>query len=439
MRRSAICAAALAATWLSSGAEKSGSAPTFTKDIAPILYRNCVGCHRTGDIAPMELISYQQVRPWAAALKESVVKRTMPPWFADPAHGKFRNDRRLSSEQIATIVAWVNAGAPKGDDRDLPARPKFVEGWSLSRPPDLVIEMPLDAKVPATGQMDLQNYYVKAPVKEDVFIEAIELRPGNRRVVHHSIANIVDLPEGLAPESLLSGKKLGPTGWKLVGQAPGKGALQFLPGTAKRISAGAYIEFNMHYTPTGKDETDRSSLGLWFAKYPVTHEVVSRPAREETYIDGKKVTRVPNIPPNVDNWEIVAKMNVRDDITIYAVSPHMHFRGKDMKYTARRPDGTEEVLLNVPRYNYEWQLNYEFETPVKLPAGSTITVLSHYDNSANNPRNPAPNEEVIWGQQSWNEMFIPWMEYSVDKLDLTKLSKEELMRLRAPRRAAAIQ
>lgn len=439
MRRNAIWA--IAPLMINVTGLAAERVPTFTKDVAPILYQNCVTCHRTGDIAPMELITYQQVRPWGAAIRESVVKRSMPPWFADPNHGKFRNDRRLSEEQIATLVAWVKAGSPKGDDKDLPPRPGFVDGWSLRRPPDLVIEMPLEVKIQANGQMDLQNYYVKAPVKEDVYIEAIELRPGNRRVVHHSIANIVDLPEGLPAEELISGKKLGQTGWKLVGQAPGKGALEFLPGTAKRISPGSYIEFNMHYTPTGKVETDRSSLGIWFAKGPVHHEVVSRMAREETYIEGKKVGygQVPNIPPGAENWAIVGKMNVRDAITIYAMSPHMHFRGKDMRYTVRLPDGKEEVLLNVPRYQYEWQLNYEFETPVRLPVGSAITVLAHYDNSKNNPRNPAPDQEVIWGQQSENEMFIPWMEYSIDKLDLTKLSKEELEKLRAPRRRAAAQ
>jgi hypothetical protein len=413
-------------------AEKIAPAtPTFAKDVAPILNANCVICHRTGDIAPMALLSYEQVRPWSAAIKQAVLLRSMPPWFADPHYEKFRNDRRLSEKQIATIVAWVNAGSPKGDPKDMPPPPKFTEGWTYSRPPDLVVEMPLLARIPATGQMDMQNYYVKVPFTEEQYVEAIELRPGNRAVVHHSIVNIASLPEGLPAEELISGKKLGRTLWKLIGQAPGKGAERHHEGVAKRIAPGTYFEFNMHFTPTGKEETDRTLLGLWFAKGPVHHEVLTRAVSEELYLAGKRVSRgqLPRIPAGDANWGIVGKMNVRDKITIYSLSPHMHFRGKDMKYTVTYPDGSEKVLLYVPNYNYNWQLNYELEEPVRVPAGSVITVLAHYDNSRNNPRNPDPTADVIWGQQSWNEMFVPWMEFSVDRLDLTKLSREEIEQL----------
>lgn len=421
-----LLSAVLLVAGLTNAAETTPSAkPTFTKDVARILNERCAYCHRPGDIGPMPLLTYEQVRPWSAALKQTVLQRRMPPWFADPHSGsKFRNDRRLTDAQIETIVAWVNAGSPKGDAKDMPPPPRFAEGWSFERPPDLIVEMPLDVKVPATGVLDMQNYYVKVPFSEDRFVEAVELRPGNRRVVHHSIVNIVTIPDGVPPEALLTGKKQGRTGWKLIGQAPGKGAESHWPGIAKRISPNSYFEFNMHYTPNGKEETDRSKLGIWFSKEPIHHEVITSSAAQETYIDGKKIMRgqLPRIPPNVDNWAINGQMNVKDDITIYSFSPHMHFRGKDMKFVAKYPDGREEILLNVPKYNYEWQLNYEFANPPKVPAGSTITVYAHYDNSKNNPKNPAPDEEVIWGQQSWNEMFIPWMEYSVDKLDLSKQS-----------------
>ncbi|MGH9662414.1 MAG: alkyl hydroperoxide reductase [Bryobacteraceae bacterium] len=399
----------------------AAASPTYTQDVARILNDKCVICHRSGDIAPMQFTTYEQVRPWSAAIKEAVLRRKMPPWFADPAHGTFRNDRRLSETQIATLVAWFNAGSPKGDSKHLPPPPAFPDGWSHSRPPDMVVSMPLEVTVQATGQMDLQNYYVKVPFTEDKFVEAVELRPGNRRVVHHSIVNIVTLPDGLEPEQLLTGKKLGRTGWKLIGQAPGKGFETHHHGVAKRLAPGSYFEFNMHYTPTGKgEEKDRSLLGLWFARGPVRHEVLTRAAAEELYRDGKRISRMelPRIPANDPSWGIVGRFNVKDDITLYSVSPHMHFRGKDMKYSVKFPDGREQVLLNVPDYHYEWQLNYEFEKPVKIPAGSAIVVDAHYDNSRNNPRNPAPNEEVIWGQQSWNEMFVPWMEFSVDKAEI---------------------
>jgi len=394
--------------------------PTFTKDIAPILHERCAHCHRPGDIGPMPLLTYDQVRPWSAAIKQSVQQRRMPPWFADPHYSKFRNDRRLTDAQIATVSAWVNAGAPKGADKDMPAPPNFTEGWSFNRPPDLVVDMPLEVRVQAKGVLDLQNYYVKVPFDKEVFVEAVELRPGNRKVVHHSIVNIVDIPEAVEPKDLLTGKKHGRIIWKLIGQAPGKGAESHWPGIAKRIKPGTYFEFNMHYTPTGKEETDRTKLGIWLSKEPIHHEVVTAMAANEVYRDGKLIARadLPKIPAGDPNWAIVGVMRVKDDITVYSMSPHMHFRGKDMQYSVKYPDGRDEVLLNVPKYNYEWQLNYEFANPPKIPAGSVITVRAHYDNSANNSRNPAPNEDVIWGQQSWNEMFVPWIEYSIDKNNL---------------------
>ncbi len=419
MKRSILVALAFAFAHVvaTDAAETAKSHPTFTKDVARILNDRCVVCHRPGDIGPMPLLTYEQARPWSAAIKEAVLLRRMPPWFADPAHGKFRNDRRLSEEQVATVVAWVNAGSPRGDDKDLPPPANFPDGWSFRRPPDLVVQMPLVVTVQAQGQLDMQNYYVKVPFTEEKFVEAVELRPGNRAVVHHSIVNIMTLPEDVTPEQLISGKKLGRLGWKLIGQAPGKGAESWWPGVAKRITPNSYFEFNIHYTPTGKVETDRTILGLWFARDPVHHEILTRPAIQEVFLDGKRISRgeYPNIPAHADNWAIVGQMSVKDDITVYAMSPHMHFRGKDMRYTLIYPDGREEVLLDVPNYNYAWQLNYELETPAKAPAGSTIRVLAHYDNSRNNPRNPAPDQDVIWGQQSWNEMFIPWMEFSVDK------------------------
>jgi len=412
-----------------SSSTTASARPTFTKDVAPILNDRCVVCHRPGDIAPMPLQTYEQVRPWASAIKEVVLLRRMPPWFADPRHGQFRNDRRLSQAQVDTLIAWASAGAPRGDAKDLPPPPKFPDGWTNDRPPDLVVEMPVEVKVPATGVLDMQNYYVKVPFTEEKFVEAVELRPGNRAVVHHSIVNIVTLPDDTTAEQRVSGKKLGRTGWKLIGQAPGKGFERHHEGTAKRIVPGSYFEFNMHYTPTGKrEETDRTVLGLWFARGPVQHEVMTTSAAQELYLNDKKITRreLPNIPANAPNWAIAGKMNVKDDITVYSLSPHMHFRGKDMKFTVTHPDGREQVILNVPNYHYQWQLNYEFETPVKVPGGSVITVLAHFDNSRNNPRNPAPDEEVIWGQQSWNEMFIPWMEYSVDKLARSKAAQKDL-------------
>jgi hypothetical protein len=446
------------------------AAVTFTKDVAPIIFNKCANCHRLGETAPMSLTSYAEVRPWSKAIREVVVERTMPPWFADPKTSTlhFANDRRLSDKEIATITAWVDAGAPKGSDKNLPALPKYAPGWTFGEP-DLVIEMPIDYEVQAEGELPMQNFYVPVPFTEERWVEKVELRPGNPAVVHHSIANVVSLPAGTkivngkavsGGAAALNSQSARETGglseggsggggrevvlsqdaftragaFKLVGQAPGKGFERHVPGTAKRIPPGTYIQFNMHYQPSGKAEKDRSRLGLWFAKQPVKYEVLTKGVSDTVFIAGKELGetrmvngkpvkvrgRIPNIPPNVDNWEIGGETIIKEAITLYAFAPHMHLRGKDIKYSVIWPDGREQVLLNVPKFDFNWQLHYELAEPLKLPAGAKLRSLAHYDNSIKNPYNPAPDKEVFWSEQSWDEMFIPWFEYIVDSKDLTK-------------------
>jgi hypothetical protein len=441
---------------------------TFTRDVAPIIFNKCSICHRPGEVAPMPLTSYQEVRPWSKAIREEVAERTMPPWFADPHKStlKFGNDRRLTQKEIDTIVAWVDAGAPKGDDKDLPAMPKFTPGWTFGEP-DLIIEMPVDFEVPAEGELPMQNFYVPVPFNEERWVEKVELRPGNPAVVHHSIANVVRLPEGTkvvdgkavrdgAASAALNSQSARETGglseggsrevflsqdsftragaFKLVGQAPGKGFESHYPGTAKRILPGMYVQFNMHYQPSGRVEKDRSRLGLWFAKKPVTYEVLTKGVSDTIFIGGKELSetrmingkevkirgRIPNIPPNVDNWEISGEVTIKEAITLYAFAPHMHLRGKDIKYTLVWPDGRQQVLLDVPKFDFNWQLHYELAEPLKIPAGSRMIAVAHYDNSIKNRYNPAPNKEVFWSEQSWDEMFIPWFEYTVDSKILNK-------------------
>lgn len=457
---------------LGSGSAKT-AAPTFAKDVAPIIFNKCANCHRPGEVAPMPLTSYAEVRPWSKAIREEVTGRTMPPWFADPqtSTAHFANDRRLSQAEIDTITAWVDAGAPKGNDKDLPAMPKYAAGWTFGEP-DLVIEMPLDFEVPAEGELPMQNFYVPVPFSEERWVEKVELRPGNPAVVHHSIANVVALPKGTkivngkavsgnASDSALNSQSARETGglseggaqanasrevvlsqdsftrsgaFKLVGQAPGKGFERHHPGTAKRVLPGMFIQFNMHYQPSGRVEKDRSRLGLWFAKQPPKYEVLTKGVTDNVFIEGKELAetrmvggkevkvrgRIPNIPPNADNWEISAETPIKEDITLYAFAPHMHLRGKDIKYTLIWPDGRKQVLLNVPKFDFNWQLHYELAEPMKIPAGSRIHAVAHYDNSIKNRYNPAPNKEVYWSEQSWDEMFIPWFEYTVDSKLLTK-------------------
>ena len=445
------------------GASASDKATvTFAKDVAPIVFNKCATCHRPGEPVPMSLTSYQEVRPWAKAVKEQILERSMPPWYADPTSSlKFRNERRLSQKEIDTIIAWVDAGSPKGDDADLPPLPKFAKGWSWGEP-DMIIPMPVEFEVPAEGELPMQNFYVSVPFKEDKWVEAVELRPGNSAVVHHSIANVTRLPEGSkivngrAVRAELNTSEASRTGglregaevfqtqdsfaragaFKLIGQAPGKGFERHFEGTAKRISPGMYFQFNMHYQPSGRVEKDRSMLGLWFAKKPVTHEVLTKGVTDTVLVGGKDIGetkvvngrevrtrgRIPNIPPNVDNWEIAGETTVKQDITLYAFAPHMHLRGKDIKYILVLPDGSRQTLLNVPKFDFNWQLHYELEQPLKIPAGSKMIAIAHYDNSVNNRYNPAPQKEVFWSEQSWDEMFIPWFEYTVDSMDLTKMT-----------------
>lgn len=446
---------------------------TFTKDVAPIIFNKCANCHRPGEVAPMPLTSYSEVRPWSKAIREEVVERSMPPWFADPKTSSlhFANDRRLSQKEIDTITAWVDAGAPKGNDKDLPPMPKYAAGWTFGEP-DVVIEMPIDFEVPAEGELPMQNFYVPVPFSEERWVEKVELRPGNPAVVHHSIANVVNLPAGTkivngkavsgnASDAALNSQSARDTGglseggapargsrevvlsqdsftrsgaFKLVGQAPGKGFERHHEGTAKRILPGMYVQFNMHYQPSGRAEKDRSRLGLWFAKQPPKYEVLTKGVTDNVFIEGKELAetrmvngkevkvrgRIPNIPPNVDNWEISAETAIKEAITLYAFAPHMHLRGKDIKYTLIWPDGRKQVLLNVPNFDFNWQLHYELAEPLKIPAGSRIHAIAHYDNSIKNRYNPAPHKEVFWSEQSWDEMFIPWFEYTVDSKILTK-------------------
>jgi hypothetical protein len=448
--------------------KNQAAAPTFAKDVAPIVFNKCANCHRPGEVAPMSLTSYAEVRPWGKAIREQILDRSMPPWYADPHTStlKFGNDRQLSQKEIDTIVAWVDAGAPKGNEKELPPLPKYTPGWTFGEP-DIIIDMPIDFEVPAEGELPMQNFYVPVPFKEERWVEKVELRPGNPAVVHHSIANVVTLPEGTkivngkavrdgASSAQLNSQSARETGglseggsrevvlsqdsfsragaFKLVGQAPGKGFEQHYPGTAKRILPGSFIQFNMHYQPSGRVEKDRSRLGLWFAKKPVTHEVLTKGVSDTIFIAGKELSetrmingkevkvrgRIPNIPPNVDNWEIGGEMLIKEPITLYAFAPHMHLRGKDIKYTLIWPDGRQQVLLNVPKFDFNWQLHYELAEPLKIPAGSKLVSVAHYDNSIKNRYNPAPNKEVYWSEQSWDEMFIPWFEYTVDSKDLTK-------------------
>ena len=382
---------------------------TFTKDVAPILYNRCVDCHRPGEIAPMSLLTYNEARPWAKAIKEKVLDRSMPPWLASAENHQFKNDRRLSQKEIDTIAAWVDAGAPKGDDHDLPAQPKFEQGWSIGKP-DAVISLDQAVSVPAEGVIPYKYLTVQTNFNEDKWVQAAEIRPGNRKVVHHVIIFVQE--PGNRTE--LTGEARGGIGYKLCGFAPGEQPKVFPPGTARLIRKGSKLTFQMHYTPNGEATTDRSYVGLIFSKTPV-----QRTALTGTAINARFV-----IPAGDPNFEVRSSWTATDDVRIIDLMPHMHVRGKDFTYTAVYPDGHSEVVLQVSKYDFNWQLLYQFREPLFLPKGARLDCVAHFDNSARNKYNPDPAKEVRWGDQTWEEMMIGWFDYVLDKENVAAHAKK---------------
>jgi hypothetical protein len=383
---------------------ESAAAVTFSKDVAPIIYRRCASCHRPGEIAPMSLITYKDARPWAKSIREKVVSGSMPPWHADPQHGSFKNDRRLSKTEEETIVAWVDEGAKEGNPRDLPAPPRFTDGWQIGKP-DVVLSMPHDFEVPAEGTVSYQYFYVPTGFTEDKWVQAAEVRAGNRAVVHHVIVFVVS--PGFLRRQL--GLANGDNGLDaLVGTAPGEEPTIFPDGVARKVKAGSLLVLQMHYTPTGTVQKDRTSVGIVFSRKPVTKEARG----------GAAVNRRFAIPPGSESHEVRSSFTFREDSHIFSLMPHMHLRGKDFDYRLVYPDGTSRIILKVPRYDFNWQTRYEFKEPVAAPKGSRLDCVAHFDNSAKNKFNPDPTKTVRWGQQTWEEMMIGFVGFTLDNQNL---------------------
>ena len=373
------------------------ASPTFSKEVAPILFAKCAECHRPGSIAPMSLLTYDDARPWARAMKQKVVSREMPPWGADPHIGTFANDPSLTDVQIATIVAWADAGAPEGNRAEMPVPPAFVEGWAMGKP-DLIFEFVEPFKVPADGTVPYTYVTVPTNLKEDIWITALEYKPTDRRVLHHIISDLVEGNGKPTPKPSLtkdpSRKELGGIG----GYVPGRQDTEFDEGTARRIPAGADIVLQMHYTTIGQPVTDRLQIGVKIAKEP--------PTKLRSAAGGSMPNVTFVIPPGNPNYEVSAQKAITRDTYLTTLYPHMHVRGKDVKYTLSYPDGREEVLLSVPKYDFNWQLTYKLAEPKLMPAGATLKVIAHFDNSKNNRFNPDPTATVKWGDQTWEEMLI---------------------------------
>ena len=383
-------------------AAAAAQTPTFSKDVAPIFYSKCVECHRPTMFAPMSLVQFDDARPWAKSIRNRVATRTMPPWGADPAHGVFKNDPRLSDKEIATILAWVDGGAPKGDDKDLPKTPSFVDGWTIGQP-DAVFAMKEPFQIPATGIVEYQYIRIPTGITEDKWLAAIEIKPVARAQVHHVIAFTV--PAG-APIS--EGGALGPG--NIGGVTPNKPGVVFDPGVGRMLTGNTDIVLQMHYTTNGQATTDRTQVGLRFLKEPPMLQ-----QRGGSVIQPRFV-----IPAGAPAHEVRGSRVLQDDTIITSFTPHMHVRGKDMTYTAKYPDGRTEVLLSVPSYDFNWQITYQLKEAKRMPKGTEIEVVAHFDNSPQNKFNPDPTKDVRWGDQTFEEMMIGFWGTVVDNKDSKK-------------------
>jgi hypothetical protein len=388
--------------------------PTFNKDVLPILQKHCQECHRPGEIAPMSLLTYTEARPWAKAMKTAVLTDKMPPWFADPNYGHFANDRRLSKAEIDTLSAWADNGAAEGNKKDAPPPRTFEDGWNIK--PDMIIEMPKDFNVKATGTINYQNILVTAHFNEDKWVVAAEMRPGNAKVVHHMRAIVRPptstwLAKAIPGEAYEEGSEAmggAKDGTDLLGKYnPGLGAQTFdVDGAAKFIPKGSDIVFNIHYTSIGTPQTDRSKVGLVFAKNP--------PQKRFWMSPGTPAAFNLAIPAGDSNAEVISEVTVGvDHAKLVYLQPHMHLRGKDYELRLIYPTGETETVFKG-KWNFDWQVGYQLAKPIPLPKGTKLLAIAHYDNSANNKFNPDPSKTILWGDQNWDEMQSGFLGLVVD-------------------------
>jgi len=407
------------------GGRLAGAEPnvTFYRDVLGILQERCQGCHRPGEIGPMPLRSFNDVRPWAKAIKEAVISRRMPPWYADRAVGDFHNNPSLSQKEIDTLAAWVDSGAAEGDSKDAPPPRVFVDGWNIGNP-DLIVETPKAYEVPASGTIEYTYIIVPTGFHEDRWVSGAELRPSNRAVVHHASVFVrppestwlrqYPVGEFFVPQEQIrtattprpaatTNAGAGPLNRSIAGYVPGRPERTLPPGYAMLVPAGSDLVFQLHYTANGKGATDQSRVGFVFAKTPTQKRVLSFSAFEDRFV----------IPPGAAAYPVSGSGVLAVDAELIEVYPHMHLRGKSMTLTAVYPTGTREELLRVPKYDFNWQLLYQLSEPKRLPKGTLLTADGVFDNSPNNRYNPNPGTEVRWGDQSWEEMMAGFFVVAV--------------------------
>jgi hypothetical protein len=384
--------------------------PTFSKDVAPILYGSCVSCHRPGEMAPMSLVTYAQVRPYASSIRARIESGAMPPWHAEAPAGTFRNERLLTPAQKQTLVQWASNGAPEGNPQDLPVLPAFPTGWTIGTP-DAIVSMAQTFEVPASGEVEYKYFQAPTNFTEDKWVQAVEIRPGARRAVHHVLVFASEPGNQPRQQPFTAGalrdrlQNAGAARGPLIATtAPGTNAQVYQPGNALRIKAGSVLTLQVHYTATGKPEKDQTAVGFIFANQPPKQEV-----RAASFVNAQLV-----IPAGAENHRVDSTIEFTQDAHIVALFPHTHLRGKSWEYRLTYPDGRQEIVLKVPRYDFNWQTYYEYARPIAAPKGSRLLAIAHYDNSANNKANPDPTKAVRWGDQTWEEMQYSGITYTVD-------------------------
>jgi Copper type II ascorbate-dependent monooxygenase, C-terminal domain len=420
--RTRICVLTVSLLWIGALASTEGqystrrqsaaTVPTFSKDVAPILFKHCASCHRAGEIAPMSLLTYEEARPWARAIAKEVGERNMPPWHADAPAGTFHNERILTDAERQTLVDWVNGGAPKGNTSDLPPAPSFAEGWSIGKP-DVVLEMQEDFPIPASGTVEYEWLYIPTNFTEPKWVKAIEIRPGNREAVHHVLVYYRAKPDVTRPSVARPNQKNQATPRRRTpGQRPQRADLKEVPqrllatyapgtnpqiapdGAAFRLEPGGILELQMHYTTNGEATTDRTKIGMVLANEPSPREV-----RATHFFNG-----VFTLPAGAADVAVSTDLEFLQDATVWGVFPHTHLRGKKWDYKLMLPNGETRTILSVPRYDFNWQTYYMFKEPLQVPKGARIVSTAWYDNSAANKNNPDPKIDVTWGDQTWEEM-----------------------------------
>ncbi|HLY75108.1 MAG TPA: redoxin domain-containing protein [Planctomycetota bacterium] len=392
---------------------------TYSKDVARILNRNCVTCHRQGQVAPFSLETYEKAKAWSQEIMNTTRQRSMPPWKPVTNHGFYYNERVLSDDDLAVLAQWHQGGAPEGDPKETPEPPKFPDAWMLGKP-DAVLKAEGGYELPAKGRDEYRCYVIRNPFDEDKWVTGIEYRPGNLRAVHHIIgyldmSGLSEKKDAADPlpgyRSDGSGPGILPSG-SLAGWAPGNQPRQLPEGTARLLRKGERLVLETHYHKTGRKEVDEGAqVALYFAKEPVKRQLHVHMI----------INPLVNIPAGAEDYRLTGLWTVPQNVHALDVMPHMHLIGRTMSVVATFPDGSTKDLVVIKDWDFNWQETYQFKEPIELPRGTKVRLEAHYDNSANNPNNPSnPPRTVRWGEQTTDEMCIAFVAFTIDRQDLTK-------------------